>query len=430
MSDIHSTAYRYDAVCTELGVTPNPYIVKMLEKEKEETVLMKKRGEFKENMHLYLAGNNQLLTDKRLVDQDMLILYKTLQNNLYVTSLDLRFNNITDEGAKHLAKLIEESASIREINLMSNDIGPEGGEILARALQTNESLKALRLTGNKIGNRGGMALAQMLQVNTSLEALDVADCDLTIESVIALSTVLHQNKTLKALNVNRPILFTQQEETTVHYAKMLKVNTTLEEIHLQKYDMRDFGATRLAENLMQNNTLKCLNLSCNRVTRDGALEISKVLKENTAIEVLDLGYNRLEDDGACHIAEALKTYNTNLQTLVVSFNNIGNKGLCALADALKVNTSLKQIFIWGNKLEEPATIAFASLLESGRIEPQDTDIRSYVVDGVTKLCELNNSIRRHYYYAPSYGGDVPSWQPRGLNPRGSDVVAIKNFTTY
>lgn len=64
-------------------------------------------SEFKENMHLYLAGNNQLLTNKRLVDQDMLVLYKTLQNNLYVTSLDLRFNNITDEGAKHIAKLIE-----------------------------------------------------------------------------------------------------------------------------------------------------------------------------------------------------------------------------------------------------------------------------------------------------------------------------------
>lgn len=70
------------------------------------------------------------------------------------------------------------------------------------------------------------------------------------------------------------------------------------------------------------------------------------------------------------------------------------------------------------------------MLENGRIEPQDTDIRSYVVDGVTKLCELNNSIRRHYYYAPSYGDDVPNWQPRGQNPRGSDVVAIKNFTTY
>ena len=36
---------------------------------------------------------------------------------------------------------------------------------------------------------------------------------------------------------------------------------TLEELHLQKYDMRDFGATRLAENLMENNTLVHLDLS-------------------------------------------------------------------------------------------------------------------------------------------------------------------------
>jgi hypothetical protein len=45
----------------------------------------------------------------------------------------------------------------------------------------------------------------------------------TIESIIAISTVLYNNKTLKALNINRPILFSQQEETTVHFAKLLKV---------------------------------------------------------------------------------------------------------------------------------------------------------------------------------------------------------------
>ena len=58
-------------------------------------------------MHLYLAGNNKLLTDKRLVDQDCEALYKLLQNNVFIDSLDLRYNNITDEGAKWIAKLIE-----------------------------------------------------------------------------------------------------------------------------------------------------------------------------------------------------------------------------------------------------------------------------------------------------------------------------------
>ena len=43
------------------------------------------------------------------------------------------------------------------------------------------------------------------------------------ESVIAFATVLNNNRTLKCLNLNRPILFSQQEEETVHFAKMLKV---------------------------------------------------------------------------------------------------------------------------------------------------------------------------------------------------------------
>lgn len=54
----------------------------------------------------------------------------------------------------------------------------------------------------------------------------------------------------------------------------------------------------------------------------------------------------------------------------------------------------------------------------------DTDVDPYIVDGKTILSELNHSAQRHYYYAPSYGDDVPSWQPPGKNPRGSDVIAF------
>ena len=46
-----------------------------------------------------------------------------------------------------------------------------------------------------------------------------------IESLIALSTVLKYNCTLKALNVSRPLLFTHQEETTVHFAETLGVRS-------------------------------------------------------------------------------------------------------------------------------------------------------------------------------------------------------------
>ena len=45
------------------------------------------------------------------------------------------------------------------------------------------------------------------------------------ESLVALATVLNFNKTLKALNISRPMLVSQQEETTDHFARMLKVNS-------------------------------------------------------------------------------------------------------------------------------------------------------------------------------------------------------------
>ena len=44
--------------------------------------------------------------------------------------------------------------------------------------------------------------------------------------MIAIATVLNFNKCLKALNISRPILTSCQEETTVHYARMLCVSAT------------------------------------------------------------------------------------------------------------------------------------------------------------------------------------------------------------
>lgn len=81
----------------------------------------------------------------------------------------------------------------------------------------------------------------------------------TIESVIALSTVLHQNKTLKALNVNRPLLFTQQEETTVHYAKMLKVSPPQKKLSLFSH----------ARNIMQQKCILLISTFQMRLHRFG-----------------------------------------------------------------------------------------------------------------------------------------------------------------
>ncbi|XP_070560635.1 leucine-rich repeat-containing protein 34-like isoform X2 [Ptychodera flava] len=401
MADPSGLMHRYTDVCEELGQEPSKFITKVIDIEREEQIM-----EPTEYMDLVLPGNNYLITDTRLTDDDMLPLYKTLENSTYVQSLDLRYNEIGDAGAIHLAKLLEVTVMLRSLNVMCNEIGLEGARAIAGALQTNESLVSLKMNGNKIGNKGGMAFAGILQVNNTLEELDLGDTDQGTESVIALATVLNQNKSMRAFNCNRPLLFSHQEETTVHMARMLKVNKTLRELHLQKYDMRDFGAERLVETLIENISLTYLDLSCNRITRDGAKHIATLLRHNTPLKILDLGFNRIEDDGATYLAGALAEFNNTLTHLVITSNQIRGPGLCAIAKAMKTNISMTNVYIWGNDLETPACVAFNELIETCRLELHDTDVKPYVVDGVVYLSELSHGIRRHYYWTPFYGPDA------------------------
>jgi hypothetical protein len=83
--------------------------------------------------------------------------------------------------------------------------------------------------------------------------------------LIAIATILNYNKNLLSLNINRPVPQYQfanwMDEIAQHYAIMLKVNSGLKELHMQKYEMRDYGAQWLSENLVHNRCLVHLDLS-------------------------------------------------------------------------------------------------------------------------------------------------------------------------
>ncbi|XP_040921675.1 leucine-rich repeat-containing protein 34 isoform X2 [Toxotes jaculatrix] len=321
---------------------------------------------------------------------------------LLCAGLDVKYNNITDEGVGHLAELLqEESSALRCLDLMFNDILADGAEILSKSLQCNSTLLSLRLSGNKIGNRGAMHLASMLQVNNTLRELELADCDLFTQSVIALTIVLKSNRTLRSVDISRPLLFSHQEEWAVHCSEMLAVNGSLVELHLGKMGMTDTGMERLTEGLRLNRSLRFLDLRCNRVTRDGVKHLAEVLKQNPTLEIIDLSSNRIEDEGAAYLSEAITWPGCTLKELSVNSNNIRTEGLLSLTQALKANTTLTHIYIWGNHVEEPVCQAFRELMSSGRLLPEQTDVSPYEVDGRVFLAEVFQNLRRHYYSTDS-----------------------------
>nr|XP_020649488.1 leucine-rich repeat-containing protein 34 isoform X1 [Pogona vitticeps] len=388
---------QYSQACKELAQPENPYIAHVLREVKQDDDALAQKITIK------IAGNNRLVPVQKVTDADFQIIAVIFTNNAFLTGLDLRYNLLTDAGAVHIAAFLQDNHSLLYLNLMFNDIGTIGAEFIAKALHRNETLLHLRMTGNKIDNKGGMYFAAMIQINNTIQKLDFADCDLGTQSLIALATVLNHNESIKAINLNRPILYSEEEETTVHTALMLKANRTLVELHLCKHEMKNFGVERLCEALYGNITLRYLDLSCNKITRDGVRFLGEMLKQNNTLEILDLNFNRIEDDGAFYLSEALTTHNRTLQALAVTNDSITGKGLVALAEAMKTNPVLSYIYIWGNKFDEATCVAFAELLQSGRLKPTCTDVEPYEVDGHTYLAEVSHGLKRHYYWTPSYG---------------------------
>ena len=126
--------------------------------------------------------------------------------------------------------------------LKGNDIGPRGTISLCNALENNATVALLDLNGNNLENEGGMAVAKMLHINQTLTHVNIGNCKIGTETVIALATVLNHNTSVTVLNMENPRLFSLQEESTYHIARMLRVNKTLRELYMGKHKVRDSGA--------------------------------------------------------------------------------------------------------------------------------------------------------------------------------------------
>ncbi|XP_017683238.1 PREDICTED: leucine-rich repeat-containing protein 34 isoform X3 [Lepidothrix coronata] len=364
--DLH---LHYVQACQKSGQPENPFVAHVLQEADKNDEIRCTKG-----ITLKIAGNNHPVPVQRVTDDDLGVLASVLRHAAFVKGLDLAYNVLTDDGAKTMATF----------------------------LQRNRSLVHMRMTGNKIGNQGGMFFASVLQSNSTLQKLDLGDCDLGLKCLIAIATALTQNKSLRAINLNRPLLYSQEEETTVHIAKMLKGNSSLVELHLSKHEMKNFGVERLCEALYENSSLRYLDLSCNKITSDGVKFLGELLKRNQSLVILDLNANRIEDAGATYLSEALSVHNRTLQALSVVSCSISGKGLTALSNAIKANMILSYIYIWGNTFDEDACMSFSELIQMGRLNPNCTDVAPYEVDGQAQLAELSHGLQREYYWAPRH----------------------------
>ena len=332
---------RYLSKCKSMELEPHKAFVKYLEETEDdnESIDLVIHGNDKENFYfvcffIYTVCN----FNWRVKDSDLKPIVDVLEDySIYVEDIDLRYNEIHDEGAQYLAQLIEKSERLLGLNLQGNSIDINGAQYLAEALKNCELLQYLNLNGNSIQTDGAMNITELLFSHKKLLELNLGNNDINHDGIIGILSVLNcSNYTLEVLNIDNPSYNTIWQSTAIHFGKMLQNNLGIQKLSMKKHKMRCQGTFTITEHLLENNTLRVLDLTANEIRFQGWEAISKYLKSDTCtLESLHLGANECGNYGAKAIAQALPI-NKSLIHLDMSQNQIEDFGLIQVAQALKI----------------------------------------------------------------------------------------------
>jgi Ran GTPase-activating protein (RanGAP) involved in mRNA processing and transport len=214
------------------------------------------------------------------------LLALALARNSTVTSVDLRNNDITSEGAEFFADMLEDNKTIAEFNLASNRIDDRGAQAFIKIMAANDSLKVLELGGNPVSDVVMAELDYVMRVNAapvSLKRLMVGIA--TNNSNVTIADFTGGTSTAVFTDDSLHIL-----------CSLLVSNGHVHTVLLANNDITDEGAQLLADMLRVNKTLTTLDLANNRITSEGAHALFLCLKVNHTLSTLNLEGNHVAGD--------------------------------------------------------------------------------------------------------------------------------------
>lgn len=103
---------------------------------------------------------------------------KCLKTNRTVTTLNISFNPIGDQGIEEIAALLDPTndtgPDLFRVLLNGCSVGNRGAQAVAVALADNKTLQVLELSNNGIEEEGGKALLDMLKRNRTIKQLQLS----------------------------------------------------------------------------------------------------------------------------------------------------------------------------------------------------------------------------------------------------------------
>ncbi|XP_053066568.1 NACHT, LRR and PYD domains-containing protein 13 isoform X5 [Acinonyx jubatus] len=217
------------------------------------------------------------ITPVRILKELVLVLY----GNHRLTHLNLSSNNLGIPVSTMIFKTLRHSAcNIQYLCLWFCQLGTSSCKYLSDALLKNKSLTHLNLRKNNLRDEGVKFLCKALsRPDCSLQNLDLSDCSFTAEGCQELANALQHNCNMKILDIGSNDI---QDDGVKHLCEVLKhPKCALNTLGLEKCNLTPACCQYLSSVLRSSKSLFNLNLLGNNLEPRGVSTLWKALKKST-----------------------------------------------------------------------------------------------------------------------------------------------------
>ncbi|XP_076848301.1 NACHT, LRR and PYD domains-containing protein 3-like [Brachyhypopomus gauderio] len=298
--------------------------------------------------------------------------------------------DLTEESCKSLTSVLQTENSLKELEVNNIDLQDSGVEQLCAGLKSsNCKLEILRLSGCGLTEESCKSLTSVLQTETSLKQLEINNNDLQDSGVEQLCAGLKSsNCKLEILRLSGCGL---TEESCKSLTSVLQTETSLKQLEINNNDLQDSGVEQLCAGLKSSNCkLEILRLSLCGLTEESCKSLISVLETETSLKQLEINNNDLQDSGVEQLCAGLKSSNCKLEILRLSGCLVTEEGCSSLASALSSNPShLKELDLTYNHPGDSGV-----KLLSARLEDPHCRLDTLRVDHAGKI-SLKPGLRKY-----------------------------------
>ncbi|XP_062387741.1 NACHT, LRR and PYD domains-containing protein 12-like [Sardina pilchardus] len=270
------------------------------------------------------------------------------------------------KNSDFLASVLTSNPShLKEPGLGYNSPGESGLKLLLDRLQDPScKLETLKLADCKLTDKSCELVASALQSPNSLIELDLSNNDLGDSGVQLLSKGLSSpHCKLQILRLAGCTLTSKSCELVASY---LQSPNSLLALDLSDNDLGDSGVQLLSKGLSSSQCkLRTLRLADCKLTDKSCELVASVLQTPTSLKELDLSFNNLEDSGVQVLSKGLSTPHCKLQTLRFAGCKLADKSCELVALVLQSPNSLVALDLSHNDLGDSGV----QLLSKGLSSP-------------------------------------------------------------